>query len=261
MPPQSRKVGIQADPALAASVFDTIDLNRNGKISWEELWAAARPDVTDVLQALHQQSLSIERLLRENDSSGDGALSFSEFQKLLMRLHMEVDQETATEVFKRLDADGDQQLSLKTFLPGRDSPAGALSPSFWTVMLITCLPQFYFVKGLPMYISVCVCVCWCCGLCVVCGVFCACCVSCVSCVVCLVCCVFGRLCVWAFVCLCLCVSPSLVHLEKCVCWHLSNGTAFCIPRLLKIGLKILLWFSLGVQRLDNEGFGMRTFSL
>lgn len=36
---------------------------------------------------------------------------------------------------------------------------------------------------------------------------------------------------------------------------------FCIPRLLKIGLKILLWFSLGVQRLDNEGFGMRTFSL
>lgn len=69
------------------------------------------------------------------------------------------------------------------------------------------------------------------------------------------------LCVWAFVCLCLCVSPSLVHLEKCVCWHLSNGTAFCIPRLLKIGLKILLWFSLGVQRLDNEGFGMRTFSL
>lgn len=158
MPPQSRKVGIQADPALAASVFDTIDLNRNGKISWEELWAAARPDVTDVLQALHQQSLSIERLLRENDSSGDGTLSFSEFQKLLMRLHMEIDQETATEVFKRLDADGDQQLSLKTFLPGRDSPAGAVSPSFWTVMLITCLPQFYFVKGLPMYISVCVCV-------------------------------------------------------------------------------------------------------
>ena len=75
-------------------------------------------------------------------------------------------------------------------------------------------------------VHLCVCVCWCCGLCVVCGVFCACCVSCVSCVVCLVCCVFRRLCVWAFVCLCLCVSPSLVHLEKCVCWHLSNGTAF-----------------------------------
>ena len=121
MPPQSRKVGIQADPALAASVFDTIDLNRNGKISWEELWAAARPDVTDVLQALHQQSLSIERLLRENDSSGDGTLSFSEFQKLLMRLHMEIDQETATEVFKRLDADGDQQLSLKKLM-GKGTP-------------------------------------------------------------------------------------------------------------------------------------------
>jgi len=123
------KVGIQADPALAASVFDTIDVNRNGKISWEELWAAARPDVTDVLQALHQQSVSIERLLRENDSSGDGALSFSEFQKLLTRLGMEIDQETATEVFKRLDADGDQQLSLKTFLAGRDSPAGRRSPT------------------------------------------------------------------------------------------------------------------------------------
>ena len=121
MPPQSRKVGIQADPALAASVFDTIDLNRNGKISWEELWAAARPDVTDVLQALHQQSLSIERLLRENDSSGDGTLSFSEFQKLLMRLHIEIDQETATEVFKRLDADGDQQLSLKKLM-GKGTP-------------------------------------------------------------------------------------------------------------------------------------------
>ncbi len=177
MPPQSRKAGIQADAALAASVFDTIDLNRNGKISWEELWAAARPEVEDVLQALREQGLTIERLLRENDSSGDGTLSFSEFQKLLMGLGMEIDQETAAEVFKRLDADGDQQLSLKSFPVGRDSPAGALSPSFWTVVLITpakyrsqrracyylrCLlfavlrlPQFCFAKGLPMSISVC----------------------------------------------------------------------------------------------------------
>ena len=121
MPPQSRKAGIQADAALAASVFDTIDLNRNGKISWEELWAAARPEVEDVLQALREQGLTIERLLRENDSSGDGTLSFSEFQKLLMGLGMEIDQETAAEVFKRLDADGDQQLSLKTLM-GKGRP-------------------------------------------------------------------------------------------------------------------------------------------
>ena len=121
MPPQSRKAGIQADAALAASVFDTIDLNRNGKISWEELWAAARPEVEDVLQALREQGLTIERLLWENDSSGDGTLSFSEFQKLLMGLGMEIDQETAAEVFKRLDADGDQQLSLKTLM-GKGRP-------------------------------------------------------------------------------------------------------------------------------------------
>jgi Ca2+-binding EF-hand superfamily protein len=91
------------------------------------LWAAARPSVDEVLQVLkaikEQRGLSIERLLRQHDSSGDDKLAFSEFQKLLQSLSIDIDQETAAEVFKRLDRDGDKQLSLRALF-GFDSGGG-----------------------------------------------------------------------------------------------------------------------------------------
>ena len=120
-----QQVGIQADAALAEQVFGFIDQNGNGKISWEELWAAARPSVDEVLQVLkaikEQRGLSIERLLRQHDSSGDDKLAFSEFQKLLQSLSIDIDQETAAEVFKRLDRDGDKQLSVNAIV-GKGTP-------------------------------------------------------------------------------------------------------------------------------------------
>ena len=121
------KVGIQLDASLAGQVFDFIDRNGNGKISWEEVWEAARPSVDEVLQVLkairEQRGLSIERLLRQHDSSGDDKLAFSEFQKLLQALSIDIDEKTAAGVFKRLDRDGDQQLSLRTLFGG-DSRGG-----------------------------------------------------------------------------------------------------------------------------------------
>ncbi|CAL1127583.1 unnamed protein product [Cladocopium goreaui] len=132
------RVGIQAHAALAERVFAFIDQNGNGKISWEELWAAARPSVDEVLQVLkaikEQRGLSIERLLRQHDSSGDDKLAFSEFQKLLQSLSIDIDQETAAEVFKRLDRDGDRQLSLGA-LAGLDSRGGLWLPVIWPARL------------------------------------------------------------------------------------------------------------------------------
>ena len=77
-----------------------------------------------MLKAIKEQrGLSIERLLRRHDSSGDDKLAFSEFQKLLQSLSIDIDQETAAEVFKRLDRDGDKQLSLRALF-GFDSGGG-----------------------------------------------------------------------------------------------------------------------------------------
>ena len=77
-----------------------------------------------MLKAIKEQrGLSIERLLRQHDSSGDDKLAFHEFQKLLQSLSIDIDQETAAEVFKRLDRDGDKQLSLRA-LAGLDSTGG-----------------------------------------------------------------------------------------------------------------------------------------
>ena len=118
----------------------------NGKISWEELWAAARPSVDEVLQVLkaikEQRGLSIERLLLQHDSSGDDKLAFSEFQKLLQSLSIDIDQETAAEVFKRLDRDGDKQLSLRALF-GFDSGGRQIRSSvnwcFWIIQMYTCI--------------------------------------------------------------------------------------------------------------------------
>ena len=80
-----------------------------------------------MLKAIKEQrGLSIERLLRQHDSGGDDKLAFSEFQKLLQSLSIDIDQETAAEVFKRLDRDGDEQLSLGALF-GFDSGRGRSS--------------------------------------------------------------------------------------------------------------------------------------
>lgn len=121
------KVGIQADSALAEEVFRSIDKDGSGKISWDELWAAAKPSVDEVLQVLRgiqeQRGLGLQKLLQKYDSSGDGTLAFREFQALLQSLSIDIDGETAVEVFKRLDSDGDKQLSLRAM--AGDSNGGA----------------------------------------------------------------------------------------------------------------------------------------
>ena len=88
-----------------------------------------------MLKAIKEQrGLSIERLLRQHDTSGDDKLAFSEFQKLLQSLSIDIDQETAAEVFKRLDRDGDRQLSLGA-LAGLDSRGGLWLPVIWPARL------------------------------------------------------------------------------------------------------------------------------
>ena len=110
----SAQVGIKEE-GLAEGIFRLIDRDRSGKISLAELGDAMKPTATEVLEALkHKQrrGLSMETLLQLRDRDGDGQLAFGEFRFLLEGLGFNVDVDTAREVFRRLDVDGDGQLSL-----------------------------------------------------------------------------------------------------------------------------------------------------
>ena len=128
-------VGVMADDSTIDALFDTMDYNHAGKVSFEHLdrairWAC-KSQKSSVMQAkvqddgrpMHEQlrdalagaSTRVIDLFREWDENGDGEISREEFSRALPMLGIACPKEAQEALFTEFDSSGSGALSFKDF--------------------------------------------------------------------------------------------------------------------------------------------------
>ncbi|CAJ1360947.1 unnamed protein product [Effrenium voratum] len=112
------EVGLTVDDELLVQVFNLMDHNGNGKISWSELWNAMTPSASEVLAELRvaivRRHISVPELIRKHDANADDVLTPGEFHRLLDGLGFDLDDATVRDVVRQIDLDGSKQVTRRS---------------------------------------------------------------------------------------------------------------------------------------------------
>lgn len=111
---------ITVDPTTLIGVFQRLDTDRNGAISFKEFFALTDTEYKEVLSKikpkLHDDSIDgIEKLFRILDTDGTGDLDIFELHRFCSSLQVHLSTTTLLGFFHRLDAAGKSWISLEDF--------------------------------------------------------------------------------------------------------------------------------------------------